>query len=276
MSLHYRNASLGMCALLLGGLGVSLEAQSPGDVPLPQGAVVIERAEVPRSVRPDRELLLWMVSPQKHDRGGPPESNPYTCPEFTQGSYYSGPTRISLVDAAAKKIINTISLKHGWGGEDSFDVPYRILADFYYTVPGTPKGSEGKPALLALRDINGDGLPLETAFFEAEACMGLQTATVGYSPKHDRVIQYKVELSCRPKKVVEGRGIVAAGRTSTSTTSWADYLFAEKPSEPGHWSYKIDYTGRGGTLDTYNVHYDPSREMFVGTVERLIPPWEKE
>jgi hypothetical protein len=264
-----------VCALLLGGIGAPLGAQSVEDVPLPQGAVVIERADVPRSVRPDRGLLLWMVSPEKHDRGEL-ASNPYTCPEWTLGSYFSGPTRISLVDTAAKKVINTISLKHGWGGEDSFDVPYRILADFYYTVPGTAKGSEGKPALLALRDINGDGLPLETAFFEAEACMGLQTSTVGYSSKQDRVIQYKVELSCRAKKMVEGRGIVAAGRASTNTTSWADYLFAEKPSKPGRWSYEIDYTGRGGTLDTYNVHYDPSREMFVGTIDRLIPPWEKE
>jgi hypothetical protein len=214
-----------------------------------------------------------MISPEKHDRGDL-KSNPYTCPEWTQGSYYSGPTRISLVDTAARKTINTISLKHGWGDTDSFDVPYLILADFYYIVPGLPKGSEGKPALLALHDINGDGLPLESSFFEAEACMGLLTTTIGYSPKQDKVIQYEVELKCRTQKIVEGRGIVGTGDAATTTTAvWVDYLFAEKPSKPGFWSYKIDYTGRGGTQDTYNVRYDPAREKFFGALDRLIPPW---
>ena len=51
-----------------------------------------------------------------------------------------------------------------------------------------------------------------------------------------------------------------------------DYLFAQKPVRPGNWSYKIDYTGRGGTLDSYDVHYDPSREKFFGTLSMLSPP----
>jgi hypothetical protein len=178
------------------------------------------------------------------------------------------------VDAALKKIINTIVLKHCSGDADSFDIPYRIMADLYYIVPGRPKGSEGKPALLALRDINGDGLPLEASFFEAEACMGLLTTTIGYSPRQDKVIQYEVELKCGTKKFVEGRGVVRTGDAPTTTTAvWVDYLFAEKPSKPGFWSYQIDYTGRGGTQDTYKVHYDPAREKFSGTLDRLIPPW---
>jgi hypothetical protein len=270
MYLRYCGLSLAIWALL--PVGIPLCAQSPEEVPLPKGAVIIERAQVARSVHPDRELLLWMISPERHDRG---ESTWYSCPERTQGSYYRGPTRISLVDAAAKKIINTISLKHGGDNADSFDIPYRILADFYYIVPGRAKGAEGKPALLSLRDINGDGLPLEASFFEAEACMGLLTTTIGYSPHQDKVIQYEVELKCRTQKFIEGRGKVATGDAATTTTAvWVDYLFSEKPSKPAHWSYKIDYTGRGGTLDTYSVHYDPAREKFFGTLDRLIPPWD--
>ncbi len=42
--------------------------------------------------------------------------------------------------------------------------------------------------------IVGDGLPLETAFFQAVACMGLNTTLIGYSPPRDEVIQYEVEL----------------------------------------------------------------------------------
>jgi hypothetical protein len=268
---HRRVASLGSGVLLVRA-SVMLFGQSEPDITLPAGAFLVERAVVPTSVHADREMLLWMISPEKHDRGELSESNPYTCPEWTLGSYYRGPTRISLVDTRENKIINTINLRHGYGDEDSFDVPYRILADYYYIVPGRSRGSEGKPTLLALRDINGDGLPLETAFFEAEACMGLLTTAIGYSPKEDKLIQYQVELSRRTEEVVEGRGIVTSGETSTSTASWIDYLFSEKPAEPGHWSYKIDYTGRGGALDTYDVRYDPSREIFVGTLDELIGP----
>ncbi len=181
------------------------------------------------------------------------------CPEMTLGSYYSGPTRISLVDTNSKKLINTVTIRHNFGAKDSFDIPYRILADYEYLVPGHVHGSEGKPALLALRDLNGDGLPLETAFYEAEACMGLKTTLVGYSPKQDRVIQYEVELKVAEQKIIEGRGIVNIENPTTKTMKWVDYLFATSPTRPGRWSYQIDYRGRLGTLDSYNVHYDPSR-----------------
>jgi hypothetical protein len=213
-----------------------------------------------------------MLSPQKHDRGEFSQSNPYTCPEMTLGSYYSGPTRVSLVDTNSKRAINTVNLRRQWSAEDSFDIPYRILSDYVYLVPAHEHGSEGKPALLALRDLNGDGLPLEAAFFEAEACMGLQTTLVGYSPKQDRVIQYEVELKITEQKIVEGRGILNTGKARTETARWVDYLFAEPSTGLGRWSYKIDYRGRGGALDSYNVHYDPSREKFFGTRASLAPP----
>jgi hypothetical protein len=236
-------------------------------------AFVVERTPIPSSIHPNRELVLWMLSPQKHDRGPFSESSPYTCPEYTLGSYYSGPTRISLVDAGTKRILNTVKLSHGWYKEDSFDIPYRVLADFYYLVPGHQKGTEGKPSLLTLRDLNGDGLPLETAFFEALACMGLPTTLIGYSPKQDRVIQYQVQLRVQENKIVEGKGIVKTGKSSVQTDTWVDYLFAEKPTAPGRWSYKIDYTGRAGTSNSYDVRYDPIQEKFFGTFTMTIPPW---
>ncbi|MBL0158227.1 MAG: hypothetical protein IPP47_14150 [Bryobacterales bacterium] len=213
-----------------------------------------------------------MLSPQKHDRGELSEENSYSCPEWTLGSFYRGPTRLSLVDTKAKRVINTIELRSTLTEADSFDLPYRILADFYYQVPGREKGQEGKPALLALRDLNGDGLPLETAFFEAEACMGLATTLAGYSPRRDRVMQYEVQLRVRQKKVVPGRGVVDAGEAATRTGYWIDYLFAKHPKRPGRWSFQIEYRGRGGTLDSYVVHYDPARERFFGTLSRLMPP----
>lgn len=269
---QFRKAiSVGWKLVLITTVSVPLPAQSENDPSLPAGAVVIERASVPTTTHPDRALLLWMVSPRKYDRGPLSESNPYTCPEWTLGSYYTGPTRISLVDTREKKIINTINLRHAFGGEDEFDIPYRIVAGSYYIVPGQPRGSEGKPALLALRDINGDGLALETAFFEAEACMGLLTTAIGYSPRQDKLVQYQVDLNCQAQKVVAGQGIVNTGEPVKSSATWVDYLFSEEPIHPGEWSFKIDYTGRGGALETYTVRYDQLQEKFVGSLNQLLP-----
>jgi hypothetical protein len=251
--------------IVIPALSVALTAQSLTEINLPPKALVIERTAIPQSIHLDRELVLWMLSPQKHDRGELSKSNPYTCPEWTLGSYYSGPTRISLADTSAKTVINTIDLRYAGRPEDFFDIPYRISAGYFYVVPGHRRGSEGKPALLALRDFNGDGLPLETAFFEAQSCMGLPTTLIGYSPKQDRVIHYEVELKTTLQRRIEGRRIVTTGKAKTETTSWVDYLFSEEPSTPGHWSYEIDYSGRGGALESYDVTYDPSREILFGS-----------
>ena len=99
VSLRYRNPRPRICPLLLGSLGVSLGAQSLGDVPLPRGAVVIERAAVPRSVRPDRELLLWMVSPEKHDRG---ESTWYFPETLDSGGLRSNQLKSELLCALSQ------------------------------------------------------------------------------------------------------------------------------------------------------------------------------
>ncbi|MGA2273874.1 MAG: hypothetical protein ABSH00_09990 [Bryobacteraceae bacterium] len=261
----------------------ALSAQSAPTVsPLPKSAFIVERAEIPNAVHPGRELVLWMISPEKHDRGPLSEAGPYTCPEVTLGSYYSGPTRMSLVDTAAGRVINTIRLTHdsSWEEdseeEDSFDIPYRILSGDYYLVPGHPKGTEGKPALLALRDLNGDGLALETAFFEQLACMGLPTTLVGYSLKQDRVIQYQAELEVTTFKPKEGRFTFEQaerlGPPEVEIFFWVDYLFDQKPIGPGHWKYETDYGGRGGCLDSYDIRYDSRQEKFVGTLSHLCQP----
>jgi hypothetical protein len=257
--------------IVVPALSVALTAQSLTDLNLPPKAVVIERAPIPQRIDRDRELVLWMPSPQRHDRREFSESDPYTCPEWTLGSYYSGPTRISLMNTSAKRVINTVILRHARWPEHSFDIPYRIIGGYYYLVPGYKRGSEGRPALLALRDFNGDGLSLETAFFEAEACMGLPTTLIGYSPKQDRVIQYEVELKITKQKIIEGRGIVDPGESRTETANWVDYLFSTKPSPQGHWSYQIDYTGRAGNVESYDVTYDPSSEKFIGSCTTMAP-----
>ncbi len=216
-----------------------------------EGALVIET----QPVTPNRSLVLWMVRPTKHPRETP--DDPYTCPEYTRGSYQSGATRVSLVDPQTRKVINTVKLAPEPGeGADEFDIPYRIRSDFYYRVEGVPKETEGKPTIMWLKDYNGDGKPWEFALFDAQACMGLATTLLGYSERQDKVVQYQTQLVVRDSK----------RKRSTTIQSWTDYLFSKKPTSPGSWKYEIDYRGRGGSLDKYEIHYDKQAERFEGTL----------
>jgi hypothetical protein len=238
-------------------LPLSLPAQSLGQsYDLPAGALLIERRAIPSKTHPYRALLLWMLNPEKHPRDTPDE--PYTCPEETRGHYYSGPTRVSLVDTKTRRVINTIKITQEYmEGDDSFDIPYRIH-DGYYTVSGVARGQEGKPVIMRLRDYNDDGRAQEFALFDALACMGLPTTLIGYSESKDRVIQYPVHLD-----VVEG------AKRSRRTIYWPDYFYSRKPQRRAYWKYEVDYRGRAGSLDKWEIRYDRRREAFEGRVTHI-------
>jgi hypothetical protein len=194
-----------------------------------------------------------MLKPSRHPL--PYGTDEYTCPDETRGSYYYGPTRVSLFDTKARKLINTVEVRDEHTEEkDVFQIPYRIRGSYYH-VPSVAKGLEGKPTIMWLKDYNGDGRALEFALFDALACMGLQTTLIGYSTAQDKVIQYTIQLTS-----------TAEGETTTNESYWADYLFSRKPQKPGYWKYEIDYRGRGGTLDRYEIRYNPQAERFEGTL----------
>lgn len=211
---------------------------------LPAGAKIIET----RSLNSNRALILWMVNPKRNPRE--PADEVYTCPEYTRGHYYSGHTRVSLIDIKTNKIINTLEIKGEGGETDSFDMPYKIARGYYYQV-ASGKTKEAKPSILSLKDFNGDGKAHEFALYDAMACMGLQTALIGYSERQDKVIQYKTVLTIKGKK---------------ETLDWVDYFFSKAPAKNGAWKYEIDYRGRGGTLDKYNIRYNAKLERFDGTL----------
>lgn len=221
---------------------------------LPAGAVIVEARKLASAKHADRVLVLWMLSPKKNPNGYEPDDI-YSCPDQTRGSHYSGPTRVSLLNSATRKIINTVKIaEEPEEAGDTFDLPYAIRKGYYYRVETPVKRSvEAKPTIMWLKDYNGDGKALEFALFDALACMGLQTTLIGYSEKQDRVIQYPVSLD-----VIEG------SKHSNRVTPWADYLFSAKPRRPGYWKYEIDYRGRGGSLDKWEVRYNPVKERFEG------------
>jgi hypothetical protein len=238
----------GLCFLVLWGSAASGQTDHYG---LPAGGQIIEVQPIQSLQHPQRALVLWMQSPLKIPRDNP--DDPYMCPEYTRGSYYQGPTRVSLVDPETKEIINTIKILNPLEDQDTFDIPYHIKSGLYYHVAGVPKGKEGKPTIMWLRDYNGDGQAWEFALFDAVACMGLPTTLIGYSEAQDRVIQYPVVLT-----------VISGNQKSTRNALWVDYLFSERPGRPGFWKYAIDYRGRAGTLDAYEVRYLPQSEKFTG------------
>lgn len=222
---------------------------------LPAGAHVIEVRALELEAGRKRALVLWMLRPKKYPRDS---TEIYTCPEETRGSFYRGPVRVSLVDTAAGRVVNTLKVIQEYShGEDEFDIPYRIRGSYYH-VPGVSKGREGRPTILHLRDFNGDGRAHEFALLDALACMGLETALFGYSEKQDRVIQYPVRLETE-----------YAGEKTTETLNWVDYLFAKPPAPDGLRRYEVDYRGRDGTFDSYVMRYNAEAERFEGTVKRV-------
>jgi hypothetical protein len=228
-----------------------VQARAQESYGLPSGAVVIETRPLKSAAHPNRALLLWMINPRRNPREA---GEIYTCPEETRGSYYSGPTRVSLVDTQARRVINTLKIAgQTEGGDDAFDIPYLIHKGPYYHVPAVGKGGEGKPVVMFLKDYNGDGRAEEFALFDALACMGLATTLIGYSGAQDKVIQYPTEIE-----------FVNGAKRTTQTLYWVDYLFSRKPLRPGFWKYEIDYRGRAGTLDRYEVRYNARRERFEG------------
>jgi hypothetical protein len=243
-----KTASFSLCLLVL--LGATAFGQAD-NYALPPGGQVIEVQPIQSTKHPQRALLLWMQSPLKVPRDTP--DDPYTCPEYTRGSHYQGPTRVSLVDPQTKKIINTLKIQDPLEGQDTFDIPYRIESGLYYHVAGVPQGKEGKPTIMWLKDYNGDGHAGEFALFDAIACMGLPTTLIGYSEAQDRVIQYPVALT-----------VIKGNQKSTRSRFWVDYLFSQRPEKPGVWKYAIDYRGRAGPLNTYEVRYRPEEEKFYG------------
>ena len=249
------------------GAQLELAGRDDKKFELPSGAVIIEEQPLRSESHPDRALILWMVNPTKNpsDAQKSPEA-PYTCPDETRGSCYSGPTRVSLINTATRTVINTVEIKDGHfkgavgleNKADSFDIPYAIRRGYYYHVEDegdAPEGVEMKARVMWLKDYNGDGKALEFALFDSTYCRGLLTTLIGYSELQDRVIQYPIHLE------VEGH----EGH-ETKLLSWCDYLFSEKPTSPGHWKYEVDYRGRGGSLGKYEIRYDARYEVFVGAL----------
>src|SRR5260370_40844751 len=94
------------CCALCFGSQVLAQSNIRG---LPKGAVIVETRKVWAAGHAHRALVLWVLSPTKHPTDYGP-NDPYSCPDETRGSHYSGPTRVSLVNSATNTILNTLKI----------------------------------------------------------------------------------------------------------------------------------------------------------------------
>jgi len=97
-----------------------------------------------------------------------------------------GPTRLSLVDTRAGRIVHTLKIADG--DVDSFDVPYTLGSGGPYRV----SGRFGRPSILRLADYTGDGVAAELALFDALSCSTLLTTLIGYNGHDDRLVQFPI------------------------------------------------------------------------------------
>lgn len=238
------NFILILAALISSGIDAQAARHLPAD------ALVLETGSLSAAGHPELHMVLWMLRPERH----PDEIEPgaaYTCPQQTLGSYYQGPTRVSLFDTGSNGIINTIEIRSpDFPDKDRFAIPYLIRPGYYYRADSTDSSRPEKPTVIDLRDLNGDGRAMEFVLYEKANCSKVMTALIGYSERQNRVIQYPVDLVC-----------VRDGRETRETWDWTDYLFLKPSTSPGNWSYDLQY--HGPPLH-FTVHYDSEGERFYG------------
>ena len=191
---------------------------------LPPDAMVIETADLGAA----RRLVLWMLRPDKVLSNG-------TCADSVYGDHWYVPIRLSLIDLVNEKIINTLEIHSPSQGSSeinpNFPIPFYV-SDGFYHVPGINAlnaENKGKPQILSLRDLTGEGVMGQFVLFEYEACGIAETAVLGYNRSAEAAVQYRTEVSWMAE--------------APSVVSWVQHTFGEKPSRPGFWKF----TGHLGT-----------------------------
>ena len=220
-----------------------------GQQRIPPEATIIETA--PLNNR--RGLVLWMLHPKAV------RSVDEACSDWVYGDHWAGPARLSLVDSSSKKVINTIAIRGSYGDEDSFPIPFRV-SNSHYSVAALDSDKRGKPRILNLRDLTGEGVAGQFVLFEYEACGAALTSVFGYSPGSDRVQQYQVE--------------VHEGGKPPQLSSWVPHAFGENPHRPGVWDFTWE-PGHGSDCTIHEqVSFDPERRVFVDLM-KITPDRQK-
>jgi hypothetical protein len=230
---------------------------------LPPDAQIIESADLSAAAGKPRQLVLWMQSPQKVQRDTNPENG--HCGDSVYGDYWYGPTRLSLLDAAQHRLINTVEIRDFFevAGDDehSFPIPFFVSNDFYH-VPRPDARKQGTPKILDLRDLTGEGLAGQFVLFEYEACGIALTSALGYSRTSDLAVQYHVEV-LGGVELQGGAGILGTKDAPPRLDLWVATIFGRKPVRPGYWIFAWQ-PGHGASVTIHEeVSFDRARQLFV-------------
>lgn len=117
--------------------------------------------------------------------------------------------------------------------------------------------NEGKPKILYLQDLNGDGVAAEFVLFMYGACSIADTRVFGYQKQSDRVVSYLVE--------------VQNGRGQPKTEKWVGQIFARKPISPGRWDFTWEPGHGTDSTIREQVSFDRVRQLFVD--QQTITPY---
>lgn len=144
---------------------------------LPSNARIIETATVPVRTAKTRLLVLWMQAPRRVT------SEWDSAADFVYGDHWLGPTFLSLVDPSASRLINTVTIRGNQESPDdnsAFAIPFFTYNGFYY-VPHPDKDRKGKPLLMRLQDMTGEGVAGQFVLFDHVASGIAAGSVVGYS-----------------------------------------------------------------------------------------------
>jgi hypothetical protein len=170
--------------------------------------------------------------------------------DVVYGEHWFGPTFLSLVDPSSAKLINTVRIRPDKESSDNqgLAVPFFTYDGPYY-VPHPDKERRGKPLLLNLHDLTGEGVAGQFVLFE-HVVSGIASGSVlGYSAKSDTAAQYSIES--------------IHNRFNAVVKTWAIQVFSTKPSPPGYW--KFTWEAGHGEMDWIDeeVRFDAARQLFI-------------
>lgn len=115
-------------------------------------------------------------------------------------------------------------------------------------VPNLDRDERGRPHILYLSDLTGEGLAAQFVLSEYIACGIASTAVLGYSGRRDAAMQYRIESW-------------QAGRREVHWSVW--HAFLHKPVRPGYWKFR--WTAGHGMEVWLNqeITFDWRRQVFV-------------
>jgi hypothetical protein len=236
-------------ASVLGAVTLVAQDSTPASIQklLPPDAKIIETAALRGNAGKSRSLVLWMRHPERAMRQGM-----LGCDDFVYGDRWYGPTRLSLVDPAKLKLVNTVEIRGLNEGADDkehgFPLPF-FVSNYFYYVHLANANNEGTPKILYLHDLTGEGAQGQFVLFEYYVCGTSLTTVLGYSPKSDRAVQYRLEISEQHK--------------NRQVVSWVPHIFSEKPSHPGYWDFTWEPGHGADCTIREQVSFDRVRQIFV-------------